>query len=763
MQGANSRTFVRFCNNNSLSHNLLLGIISIVCAMIMMLGIYHYSQTYCTTLDRVEKGTSKRIQHLAEVLSIPIWNIEHDTVDRIISIASEIKTVTRIQVEEPDGKLIADKISDLTVPAEKVISRDIYYNDQHIGRVTVHLSFAALKKEQQQELIRYLFIICLLLIAILSLTHKVLDIYLKKPLAQLSSMIDQLRTGTYPEHYPTLNTRELQHIAINFKEMAKEVASREAELTKINKRLQENIEERKRIEYQLRESQEQFSLIAASTMDGFVECRVNQDHLLYTSRWKELLGYTDEELTNSLSVWLKRVHPNDRSSIAALSTEEVYDSEGRTEREYRIKHKNGEYRWFLGRAQILRDQEGKPYRFIGTHSDITPKKHAEQRLISTKEMLQNIINCMPSLIVGVTEQMTIALWNDTVEEDTGIMANNAEGRRFRELLPELSFIERHIQKSLTATTPVSVPKVTSIRNGVPVTYDIVIFPVTISNKQVAVLRIDDITERLRMEERIIQTEKMASISGLAAGMAHEINNPLGGILQGVQNIQRRLSPDLAPNVLKADELDISLEKMNAYMEQREIFGLLDGVTECGKRAASIVANMLEFSRSSDTKRTPCCVHNVIEKSIELAANDYQLKTQQKFDQIEIIREYDDTVSQISCAQQEIEQVLLNLLKNAAQAFATAKPTIEKPTIVITTQQSASGVMITVADNGPGMNDDIRKRVFEPFYTTKPIGDGTGLGLSVSYFIITNNHSGTISVTAAENQGSKFTIHLPHAM
>lgn len=199
------------------------------------------------------------------------------------------------------------------------------------------------------------------------------------------------------------------------------------------------------------------------------------------------------------------------------------------------------------------------------------------------------------------------------------------------------------------------------------------------------------------------------------------------------------------------------------MKLREIYGLLDGVAECGKRAASIVANMLEFSRSSDTKLIPCNIHSIIDKSIELAANDFTLKTQQHFNQIEIIREFDERVSQLSCAPQEIEQVLLNLLKNAAQAFATAAPSIDDPKIIITTQQTATGVMITITDNGPGMKEEVRKRIFEPFYTTKPVGDGTGLGLSVSYYIITNNHSGTISVTSAQNQGATFTICLPYAM
>ncbi|MEZ6854738.1 ATP-binding protein [Halodesulfovibrio aestuarii] len=763
MKAPISRTLARLFCDNSLSRSLSLGITATFCAMILLLGVFHYSQLYHSALDQLEKSSARRFQRLADTLSLPIWNVDYDTVNRIISIAAESNIAVRIQVEEPDGTLIAKKSSDASIRADKTISSDIYHNHQHIGKVTTDLSFAAFKKKQQQQLINYLFTIGILLLTILILTHQLLALYLKKPLAQLSQMIDQLRTGTYPEHYPKLRTREIQHIALNFKEMARQVASREAELTKINTQLTEHIKERKRVEYQLLTSQEQFSLIAASTMDGILDRYLGQDVLLYTPRWKELLGYTDAELTNYLSVWLEKVHPDDLEKVTALANGEKYDATGRLEMEYRVKHKDGEYRWFLGRAQILKDQNEKPYRVIGIFSEITPKKRAEQRLLSTKEMLKNIINCMPSLIVGVTKQMTVTLWNDTIEDRTGIITTNAEGKRFSQIIPELTFLEQHIEKSFETLTPIHVPKFTSIRKGVLVTYDIIIFPVNIGNDHVAVLRIDDISERLRMEERIIQAEKMASISGLAAGMAHEINNPLGGILQGVQNIQRRFSIDLAPNIHIAKQLNLSLDKVNEYMEQREIFGLLDGVSECGKRAASIIANMLEFCRGSDTKLIPCNIHCIIDKSIELAANDYHLKTQQNFNQIKIIREFDKNVSQLSCAPQEIEQVLLNLLKNAAQAFASAVPTIENPKIVITTQQTASGVMITIADNGPGMGEDVRKRIFEPFYTTKPVGDGTGLGLSVSYYIITNNHSGTISVTAAQNQGATFTVCLPHAM
>lgn len=763
MQSFKTNKIVQFFCVNSLSRNLLLGTVTIVCTTILLLSFFQYSQVYRHSLTTVEQKTYHKIQNLSKILAVPVWNIDLDTVERVLSVFSESSTVLQIRIDEPDGKLIAERISDTETSADHIISRDIFYNDQNIGRLTVHLSFAKFRQDQKKKLFIDLFTVGLLLVAILILTQIILDKYLKKPLTQLSDMITQLRTGTYPDHYPKLSTRELQDIATNFEEMAKQVALRETELTRINKQLQDNIEERKRVEYELRSSQEQFSLIAASTMDGILDRKLDEDTLRYTPRWKELLGYSDDELTNSIALWLDKVHPDDREMAEALSNGHYYDESGRAEMEFRMLHKDGNYRWFLGRGQLLTDQNGKPYRFICSHSDITHKKQAVERLISAKDMLQNIINCMPSLIVGVTQELTVTLWNETVEGYTGINAEDAEGRLFKEMLPDLSDIEPQILQSFTQTTPVSVPKVASTHDNVSVTYDIVIFPVTISNKQVAVLRIDDITERLRMEERIIQSEKMTSISGLAAGMAHEINNPLGGILQGVQNVQRRFSPDLPPNVRAAEQLGCSLEKMTAYMEHREIYGLLDGIAESGKRAASIIANMLEFSRSSNTKRVPCNIHDLIEKSIDLAASDYMLKTQQRFRQINIIREFDESASQISCAPQEIEQVLLNLLKNAAQALAAATPPVENPTIAITTQQSNSGVMISIADNGPGMNEEIRKRVFEPFYTTKPVGDGTGLGLSVSYFIITNNHSGRISVTSAQDQGAEFKVFLPHAM
>lgn len=136
-------------------------------------------------------------------------------------------------------------------------------------------------------------------------------------------------------------------------------------------------------------------------------------------------------------------------------------------------------------------------------------------------------------------------------------------------------------------------------------YALTFYPLTGGGGRGVVIRIDDITQRLSLEEMMVQSEKMLSVGGLAAGMAHEINNPLGAILHNVQNIRRRLSSDLPRNQEQAEELGIDLATINRYLDSREVPQLLDGIQQAGARAAKIVTHMLSFSRRSNRQLVPC--------------------------------------------------------------------------------------------------------------------------------------------------------------
>jgi PAS domain S-box-containing protein len=272
--------------------------------------------------------------------------------------------------------------------------------------------------------------------------------------------------------------------------------------------------------------------------------------------------------------------------------------------------------------------------------------------------------------------------------------------------------------------------------------------------------INDLTEKKIHQEMLIQTEKMTSLGGLAAGMAHEINNPLGIILQGIQAVLNRLSTSVEKNREEAIRAGTNMETILAYLTKREIMEYLNGIQDAGQRAAKIVSNMLQFSRRSESLVGPVDINLLIDKTLEIASSDYDLKKKYDFKKVRIVREYDPDLGMVPCSETGIEQVILNLLKNSSQAMSAIKKKDYHPTITIRTSKEMSHAVITISDNGPGIDPGIQRHIFEPFYTTKGVGMGTGLGLSVSYYIITKTHDGTIDVTSNPGKGAVFTIKLP---
>jgi signal transduction histidine kinase len=270
----------------------------------------------------------------------------------------------------------------------------------------------------------------------------------------------------------------------------------------------------------------------------------------------------------------------------------------------------------------------------------------------------------------------------------------------------------------------------------------------------------DVTGELKVQEMMIQSEKMISISGIAAGVAHEINNPLGIIVQAAQMTELRLDPIMERNLRVAEELGVNLSDVHAYADKRGILEFVGQIRAASLRASSIIRNMLDFSRTSSKNRALCTVASLIDKSLELASRDYELRKSYDFRKIAIAREFEGGLPSIVCVETEIEQVLINLFRNAAQAIAMADPPVEHPRIEIVSRHEDGLVVIEVADNGPGMPSEVRRRVFEPFFTTKPVGQGTGLGLPVSYFIITSGHGGQMEVFSKPGHGARFVIKLP---
>ncbi|MFT3705979.1 MAG: ATP-binding protein [Agriterribacter sp.] len=260
------------------------------------------------------------------------------------------------------------------------------------------------------------------------------------------------------------------------------------------------------------------------------------------------------------------------------------------------------------------------------------------------------------------------------------------------------------------------------------------------------------------QAQLIQAEKMASLGELTAGIAHEIQNPLNFV-----NNFSEVSVELA-NELKEELNRINLsddDKANVEEIINDIVQNQEKINLHGKRADGIVKGMLQHSRSSSGQKELTDINALADEYFRLSFHG--LRAKDKTFNATMKTDFDTTLTPVSIVPQEIGRVILNLITNAFYSVTQKKSQhIEgyEPTVYVSTKKLPDAVEITVKDNGTGIPQKALDKIFQPFFTTKPSGQGTGLGLSLSYDIITKAHGGTLQVNTKEGEGAEFIIHLP---
>jgi two-component system NtrC family sensor kinase len=273
----------------------------------------------------------------------------------------------------------------------------------------------------------------------------------------------------------------------------------------------------------------------------------------------------------------------------------------------------------------------------------------------------------------------------------------------------------------------------------------------------------DLTERKEFVAQIFQSEKLASIGQLAAGIAHEINNPLGFIFSNLGTLAE-YSRDILWLVREYEGLYQALEQGPDQLAQArlqvascraevdidyliaDLDQLIRESHEGAERVRRIVQSLREFAHLDKSEKTPASLNHCLESALTIAWNELKYKAQ-------VEKSY-AALPKVLCYPQELSQVFVNLLVNAGQAIAA------QGTISIRTFQEEGWVCAAIADTGQGMSPEVRRRIFEPFFTTKPVGQGTGLGLSTSYNIVVRNHGGEFLVDSQEGVGTTFTVRIP---
>jgi two-component system NtrC family sensor kinase len=333
---------------------------------------------------------------------------------------------------------------------------------------------------------------------------------------------------------------------------------------------------------------------------------------------------------------------------------------------------------------------------------------------------RDVVDAIAPALCIVDESGSIRRANQAFSDLVGVAPVAVVGRAWQELLPADWCAD--VQRLLSAAGELSEIE---LRRGDDA-YAASSVPFTSGNQANVVLLFDDRTERRRLQDQLIQSEKMSAVGQLIAGIAHDLNNPLASVVGFADFLAER--PDVPAGL-------------------REPLGV---IREEAERASNIVRSLLSFARKQDRRRQPTPLRPLLEATLLLLRNELMARG------VESRLEVEPDLPAPAADANQLQQVLVNLINNAAQAIAsTGRP----GTIRIRARSWLDGVAIDVIDDGPGMSEELAARVFDPFFTTKPEGHGTGLGLSISHGIV-KEHGGRITLRTEKGRGATFTVQLP---
>ncbi len=388
--------------------------------------------------------------------------------------------------------------------------------------------------------------------------------------------------------------------------------------------------------------------------------------------------------------------------------------------------------------QPMYDSDGTYTGSFSVIVDITERKESEQKVRNLQNLLGDIINSMPSILIGVDINGKIMQWNSEAERYVGKSRSEVAGEPVSEVFP---FLKEHLyilKESIDNGKEVIRNSVPEFINNEETFWDLTVYPIGGSNVTGAVIRADNITDVHRMEEQLKQSDKMRAIGQLAGGIAHDFNNQLTGIMANAEIIKLEIDND------------------------SEIHQYVNDIITSAKRSADLTNQLLAYARKGKYVSKPVDLHKLIAEVISLLQRSINKK-------ISIRQEMYATSSIITGDPSQLQNALLNLAINARDAmndegeiiFKTVAVDLDKAFCIKCQCEIAPGTYLKVAisDTGTGIDNDSLLHIFEPFFTTKPEGKGTGMGLAAVYGTV-RNHSGTIEVETEVGKGTEFSIYLP---
>ena len=535
--------------------------------------------------------------------------------------------------------------------------------------------------------------------------------------------------------------------------------------------------ERHRAEQALQESEHHYKHLLESITDYTYTVHLEKGsarRTVHSPTCVSITGYTPEEYDQDPDLWLRMIDPADREAVIEQAMQ-VSQGEMPPPLEHRLLHKTGHIRWVRNTVVPCRDQHGKLVCYDGLISDITERKIAEQNLIKSEAFYHSLVEHLPQYIFRKDLQERFTFANQRFCAMLGKPLDEIVGKTdFDFYPPELAAKYQRDDRYVIRTGKIF-ETIEENKSPLGERLYVNVIKTPIHDMVGTIIGIQcifwDITERKQFEERLqkaneelarseaalrksheelksaqlqlIQAEKMESIGTLAAGVAHEVKNPLAILLMGVNYLNRKVSgPD--------DNVNTVLKEMRDAIE----------------RADSITRGLLNFSASRQLDMKPHDFNEVIDETLKLVRHALQSH------QVELIREFGDKLPSVSVDKNQIQQVFVNIFMNAIQAMPDGgKLRVRTYTTQLTETTHFEGMrkvdrlwvgqMVVVAeveDTGTGIAEEHLAKIFDPFFTTKPTGVGTGLGLPVSKKII-ELHGGSLDIRNLKEGGVRVRIIL----
>ncbi|WP_331774135.1 PAS domain S-box protein [Sulfurospirillum sp. 1612] len=492
----------------------------------------------------------------------------------------------------------------------------------------------------------------------------------------------------------------------------------------------------------LKDKEERYRFVVEATTDGFWDYDILNQKVYYSSRWKEILGYEDEELENTLETWKNRIHPDDKQTI--LSDFELSQEKGTKHYRniYRLQHKDGHWVWIESTGQTIYDTSGKAIRMIGSHTDITEQVTYREKLIlqaklleEKKQELENIINNAPNPIIILEEGGKILMLNQAWIDSSGFSLEDLptidawlnlvyEDAQTRES------IKKHITSLYDLTESLDEGEFTFLnKNKDLVTWQFSSAPLGIRDgKRTIIASAMDVTELKHKDEMLIRQSRHAAMGEMIGMIAHQWRQPLSTISMDANNML----------------LDIALEQLD--MSHAENYA--HNIMQQTQHLSQTIDDFRNFFKP-DKVIVTVKIEEIVEQTLSIVADSL------KNNSITLTTSF-ETDKLVDTYPRELMQVFVNIITNAKDALVLQKK--ENALISIRVYEDHHYINTTICDNGGGIDEAILPKVFDPYFSTKDEKTGTGLGLYMGKMII-EKHLGGILEVCNNHAGACFTIRL----